>query len=134
MNHFGTIIDYESNDPIRPATKDEILRSLESGAEGCFKDPYSGRTVWVDVTQSNVKTYEVDDFITPPESLKEFVAESYGIAKNENIIIRRTLDVVNGTAFYIAFQFPENTYTNWFDPDNFVPELGKKIGFCWVEE
>lgn len=46
MSEYGTLTVYATGDPIRPATRDEWLRSLDAGETGAYRDD-DGRDVFV---------------------------------------------------------------------------------------
>ena len=43
---YGTLTDHTTGNPIRPATRDEWLRSLRAGETGAYRDD-DGRDVYV---------------------------------------------------------------------------------------
>jgi len=79
-----------------------------------------------------MKTYTItSDFITPPINHGQTVTVSYGLAADDEAIIRRTHDASDGTVIFEAFGYPrgEQDWAPW----NGEPTLGRKLGKCLVE-
>lgn len=56
---YGTVTDYATGEPIRPATRAEHARSLAAGETGAFRDD-DDRVVYVDGGPETASTYTVE--------------------------------------------------------------------------
>lgn len=52
MNRFGNVVRYQTGERIRPATREELERSVQEakrdGGYGVYTDPETGVSVYVD--------------------------------------------------------------------------------------